>query len=144
MKRIATISVIAFASMLMLALSVIPHHHHNDGMPCFQTGRMEHDCGNQHAHHHNPASDNSPENSNCVVHTNFIAQQADSGGRFKSFSPAQADNHSFYPGLFFSVLADFTFSLSDEKPDYGEFIFTFSSFENHNPIGLRAPPYFFI
>jgi len=141
LKRIANISVVAFASILMLALSAIPHHHHNDGMPCFQTDQVEHDCGQQHADHHNPAPDTSTENSNCFVHANFIAQQADSGNRLKSFSPAQADDHPSYPGLFFSVLADFCISLPDEKTDYGELIFFVPDTERPNPIGLRAPPF---
>lgn len=147
MKRIANISVIAFASMFMLALSVIPHHHHNNGTPCFITDQREHDCDIQHADHQNTPpdnSDNSTENSNCVIHTSFIAQQTDSAGRLKSYSPGQVEDNQFYPGLFICILADLTFSFSDEKPDYGEFIFAFSSFENHNPIGLRAPPYSFI
>ena len=141
MKRIANISVIAFASILMLALSAIPHHHHNDGVPCFQTEQVEHDCDQQHADHHDPASDTSAENSNCVAHANFIAQQADSGNRFKSLSPAQADDHLFHPGLFFSVLADFTISFPDEKTDYGEIILFVPDSERPNPIGLRAPPF---
>lgn len=143
MKRIATISVIAFASMLMLALSVIPHHHHYDGTPCFITEQREHDCGIQHADHHSTPPDNSTENSNCVIRTIFIAQQTDSEDRLKSYSPGQVEDNQFYTGLFICILADLSFSLSDEKSDYGEFIFALSSFENHNPIGLRAPPYFF-
>lgn len=141
LKRIANISVVAFASILMLALSAIPHHHHQDGMPCFQTDQATHDCDHQHSRNHNPASDTGSENPNCVAHANFIAQQADSGSRLKSFSPAQADDHPFYTSLFFSVLADFTISLPDEKTDYGELILFVPDTERPDPIGLRAPPF---
>ncbi len=140
MKRIVNIFVIAFASMLMLALSAIPHHHHDDGVPCFQTDQAAHDSDHQHSHNHNPASDAGSENSNCVAHASFIAQQADSGGRFKSFPSVHAD-YSFHHDLFIYVLADLTIPLPDEKSDYGELPLIIPDTEKYSPTGLRAPPF---
>ncbi len=143
MKRVVSISVIAFASLLMLVLSVVPHHHHDDGMPCFQTEQVEQNCDKQHAHHHNSASDNASESSNCVVHANFVAQKTDFGVRIKSFPSNYSENSDFCNSLFVFVLSDLIVLLPDEKNDYGEYIFSVPSLEKHNPLGLRGPPYFF-
>ena len=69
----------------MLLLSAIPHHHHNGGLHCFKIDMVEHDCDEEHAQHHNPTTNHNSENSNCILHANFVLQESETNIHIKSF-----------------------------------------------------------
>lgn len=140
MKRIAYISVITFASILMLVLSAIPHHHHNGGLQCFNIALVEHDCDDQHAQHHNPATNSSSENSNCILHANFVLQQLDTNVRIKSFS-LNYDDYSDFNSLYaLSVFKYIDILLPNKRIDICEYVYYLISAYKTSPLGLRAPP----
>ena len=140
MKRIANISILSFASILMLLLSAIPHHHHQDGLHCFKIEQVEHDCDEQHAHHHNPASNSNSESSNCIIHANFIVKHLDTNIRIKSFTLNVDDNNEFNALYTPSVLKNLNILLTENKLDICEYVYILKSAFQTNPLGLRAPP----
>ena len=140
MKRIAYISVIIIASILMLVLSAIPHHHHNDGLQCFNIALIEHDCDDQHAQHHNPATGNNSENSNCILHDNFVLHQLDTNVRIKSFS-LNYDDYSDFNSLYaLSVFKYIDILLPNKRIDICEYVYYLISAYKTSSLGLRAPP----
>ena len=140
MKRIVYISVIIVTSILMLVLSAIPHHHHNDGLQCFNIALVEHDCDNQHAQHHNTATGNNSENSNCILHANFVIQQLETNVRIKSFS-LNYDDYSDFNSLYsLSVFKYIDILLPNIRIDICEYVYYLISSYKTSPLGLRAPP----
>ncbi|MDD2315493.1 MAG: DUF6769 family protein [Proteiniphilum sp.] len=140
MKRIYSISVIAFAILLMQVLTAIPHHHHHDGMICFLMEHMEHHCDQNQTADQRPAPDHTPGEAHCVVHAEFILPHAESVVRINPVTPHHGDEFSFCSDLFVAVLADLWMLAPDKKPDYGEYISPFLITEIRSPLGLRAPP----
>lgn len=140
MRRIAYISVISVTSILMLLLSAIPHHHHQDGLHCFKTEQVEHDCDEQHAHHHNPANNSGAESSNCILHANFTLQQLDTNVRIKSFSLNYDNDNEFNACYAISVLKDINILLPYKRIGVCEYVYYLISAYKTSPIGLRAPP----
>lgn len=124
----------------MLVLSAIPHHHHNGGLQCFKTDLVEHDCDDQHAQHHNPATDNSSENSNCILHANFVLQQLDTTVRIKLISLNYDVDNELNSLNALSVLEHINMLLSEKRLDTCEHSCYLKSIFKTNPLGLRAPP----
>lgn len=62
-RKIAAISFILIANLIMLAHAVIPHHHHNEAEICVDTSHYKghSECHNHsnEAHHHHSGSDHS-------------------------------------------------------------------------------------
>lgn len=124
----------------MLFLSAIPHHHHDGGLHCFKIALVEHDCDVQHEQHHNSATDNDSENTNCLLHANFVLHQLDTSVRIKSFSINYDDDNEFNPLYALSVLEHINMLLSEKRLYNIEHSFYLKSVSKTNPLGLRAPP----
>lgn len=140
LKRIAYISVISVTSILMLLLSAIPHHHHQEGLHCFKTEQVEHNCDEQHAHHHNPTKNNNSESSNCILHANFVLEQLDTNVRIKSFSINYYNDNEFNACYAISVLKHINILLPVKRIDICEYVYYLISAYKTSPFGLRAPP----
>ena len=140
MKRIAFISVISITSILMLLLSAIPHHHHNGGLHCFKIDMVEHDCDEEHAQHHNPTTNHNSENSNCILHANFILQESETNIHIKSFY-LNYDDYSDFNSLYsLSVFKYIDILLPNIRIDICEYVYYLISSYKTSPLGLRAPP----
>ena len=144
MKRNVHISVIAISTLLMLFLTAIPHHHHDHGLPCFQTEKTDLRCDQQHAGHHHATSDPSDENSNCILHANFITQHTNSGVRIKLYSTNNSSDNQFHPDLFANILTSLITISADGIPDYGDYFFSYFFFEKPFQLTLRGPPYLIV
>lgn len=124
----------------MLLLSAIPHHHHQDGLHCFKVEQVEHDCDKQHTHHHNPTTNSSSENSNCILHSNFILQQLDTNVRIKSFSLNYDNDNESNAYYAISVLEYINILSPNKRIDICEYTYYLISAYKTSPLGLRAPP----
>ena len=140
MKRIAFISVISITSILMLLLSAIPHHHHNGGFHCFKIDMVEHDCDDQHAQHHNPTTNHNSENSNCILHANFILQESETNIHIKSFYLNYNNENDFNGSYTLSAFRNINVLLTNKRIDISEYNYYLISTYIISPIGLRAPP----
>lgn len=138
LKKVASISVVAFTSILMLVVSVIPHHHHHNGKVHFINGK-------EHSHNHSceiPSDrhqNDQAENSNCFVHSSFVVYFTDPESNNKIAGPELTEHHLFFP-----VIPDFFLKISalvsSNKINYGEYVCHYKSPKICLSNGLRAPP----
>lgn len=142
MKRILSISCIAAAVLCLLALTVVPHHHHGSET-CFSMEVCEraHECECDHGHQHEGQAE---AHGSCVAESEFIAPQSDEDVKCGISS---CDNHNDHISLFpVCLLAADLLTAGEEDPalktDHGEWYALFyKSPESGRAHGLRAPPF---
>ena len=141
LKKIASISVVAFTSLLMLVVSVIPHHHHHNGRVHFINGKG-------HSHNHsceiplNRHQNDQTENSNCFIHSSFVVYFTDPDSNNKIAGPELTEQQPFLPVIPDFFLRTLSLVLLD-KTIYGEYICHYKSPKINLSNGLRAPPSLF-
>ena len=129
--------------ILMLVLSVLPHHHHCDGSIRFSVVEQCTECQQAPvtASHHHPETDN-----DCDLRQLFvISGRNDSDHQFclghtHDLQPADA----FVFTLFYYVYPDLSLLLSGHGSpvDYWPFVAALHGAESQGPAALRAPPAF--
>ena len=139
MKKKFSISLISLAALMMLALNIVPHHHH-DGAVCVITERCEEDntINDEHTGHSDRDMDHGKS---CVIESDFVITQTDET-RCKVSSCGHPDHVHFFPILY--IVADVLLSPAEtisSKPEYGEYISFYTSAETSRFHGLRAPPF---
>ncbi len=140
MKQIVHISSVVFASMMMLAVSFLPHHHHDNGMACFLTGQHEEKCSEQHTNH-NPVQNIPTEHSNCGVYPDFIVEEADQDIASKAFLTKHPYFGKFQIDLFVFFNSDLSIYSFNKLQFYGAVPFFASTLKRSAPPALRAPPF---
>jgi hypothetical protein len=118
----------ALATMVLLMLAVVPHHHHQ-GLWCnvAEMCSVDKDVNDEHTHHHD-------DSSSCVEHLNYVATK---------YSATQANvqllQYQFVAILSFCCDSLFTQSNNESSHLYGpQFVFT--GIDAHKSHSLRAPP----
>ncbi|MEG0796289.1 MAG: DUF6769 family protein [Odoribacter sp.] len=136
LKRIAAISILSFASIVMLAFAVFPHHHHQEYI-CFSTSHCEGEAGSgHHSHDDQPASGDT----GCVKHL-FQTEIS----RIQSIEHSCAEGHCHHYTLYLFPTTDIFEFLSNSvdckntslHPFYRERLHSASYFSD---LSGRAPP----
>lgn len=126
-QRNVTILFLLLVSMLMLAVEVAPHHHHN-GVPCLRTSETEQ--SDAPLHHEGKCK--------CDCFTAFYAAQTNGHTHHESYC-----NH--FPNI--TLLADLITSClflteSSTLSELPVYIENLHDVRISCPFGLRAPPVF--
>ncbi len=148
-KQVATAFMIVCVSILVLALAIVPHHHH-DGLPCFTIENLfnhnsdcdhHNNCDNDHSccGHHHHESDAEDDNECVLDQLEFIATIDQ-----KPVNICAVCQHSHDYYLLQAVLIGFTedFSLPDEFKENRQipYLVNYHSVFASRSLGLRAPP----
>jgi hypothetical protein len=141
-KQKISISFIAVSVIFLLALRVLPHHHHS-GQVCFvmETGEQDHTVNDEHTHHNGIPDEG--HGKTCVAETEYIAPSFKDEIKCKISSCKNYDhNHIYLFPVFFLVadLLNFDTGNSFFKTAYGEHISFYKSAKAIQFNGLRAPP----
>lgn len=142
MKKAVSISLIALSTLVLMAIAIVPHHHH-EGTACVVMEYCEQDnvVNDEHTHHGDVPENNSQS---CIAEADYIAPSFNSGVKCKvSNCDNHTDNHihAFLFPVYFLV-ADFIPSSEQlSSIEYGEFLSFYKSAEANQFNGLRAPPY---
>jgi hypothetical protein len=127
-KKNVSILFIALASFILLALAVVPHHHH-DGFPC---AAVEHrdlpgDC----------------EQGECVAESEYTAPKTIDETKCKIASCRNHDFNHLFPVFFLAAdFLSFTTEISISDNKCGEYILLLYKSSDANLFhGLRAPPF---
>lgn len=123
-KHHINIFFIALASILMLTISAIPHHHHHQ-IPCFNTELHYSDCNMENNH----------EGSDCFFHSVFNLGQ--------KINETRASDNEFYVEFILFIFDNLIGQTQETKIDFLEYPILLTSAQKSNPLGLRAPPHLF-
>ncbi|KGL56903.1 MULTISPECIES: DUF6769 family protein [Porphyromonas] len=138
MRKKLSIFFVGLASLVVLIIGIIPHHHHDRGMACLMAKHCHDDAlsGSEHTH----------SEPTCVAKTFYLSA---SELRIKSRSSLCDECHNphhihLYPILF--AVADLLLHPVDDHsadPEYGEYLVFYTPSEARPSHGLRAPPFIF-
>lgn len=126
-KRKGITFFVLFVSILMLAINVVPHHHHyHNGMPCFHSLEKEGDTS-----HSTPSQ---PHRCSCI--DSFYAAENQGHTHHESYC-----NH-FPAVVLFADLLTCCLFIPDRiiEPDFPIYIETLHDVHILCNFGLRAPP----
>jgi hypothetical protein len=129
MKKFVSISFIAIACSILLAIAVVPHHHH-DGLPCIV------------ATEHTDLPDGC-ERETCLAESEYIAPKTIDEIKCKIASCRNHDFGHLFPVLFLTAdFLSFTTEISTAGITCGEYILLLYKSSDASPShGLRAPPF---
>ena len=134
MKRIITVISIFVATLFWVAITVIPHHHHN-GVLIFVSEANHSDC------HHSPC--NNPDDNNCCNNNN--CEECPFSDEYNSFiKGSDDDNHSKakYNALDIYDIHNYKYSFNQEQSiDLYSYQSTIKTIYHTRNSGLRAPPF---
>ncbi len=133
MKKFISIAFISLSSLVLLALAIVPHHHHK-GLACMIMEICDEDnnINDEHTSHNNIPFD-SNQSETCVADSEYTTPQSNRENQCKVTSCT--DNLVFDAdaiGSFADAIGSFA--------DYGEYIVFYTSAEANHFNGLRAPP----
>ncbi|MDR0394051.1 MAG: hypothetical protein LBH77_02720 [Tannerella sp.] len=142
MKQKVSISFIAVSVIFLLALMILPHHHH-DGQACIVMEVCEQDrkVNDEHTHHTDIPDEGHA--GTCIGETVFITPSFKTEAKYKtSFFKDDYLNPNYLFPVYFLVadLLNFEAGNSLFKP-YGEPVSFYKSVEVAQCNGLRAPPF---
>ena len=138
LKRKFYISFIALVELTMLALTVVPHHHH-EGIACVIMNHCEEsipvdDEDSDHAEH-------DMNHDACVIEAAYIVPRINDEIKCKVSSCDNSDHIHFFPVLY--LVADFLphfWEPVNLSPEFREHIPLYISLKASRQHGLRAPP----
>jgi len=145
MQKIIAIFMMTFASLVLLAHAVVPHHHYNDNMACFvlpHESEHDHDGCNHNDADHQEKHD-ADHNNDCCLLNDVLAVIPDN---YKpedlkvDFSSTQIHAIQF---LSMIKLPDFDQEFLISFKDFRQrpyLDYSYQVFSTHG-FGLRAPPY---
>jgi hypothetical protein len=141
MKIKKSISFIALATLMLLVLDIVPHHHH-EGIACMIMEFCESDdaINDEHIHHHDNGA--IPHGTLCVAESDFIVPQTQHDLKCKASSCMHHNHNSLFPVLFaaFDYLSDDISAKVSAQWEYGEHICFYTFADASSIYGLRAPP----
>jgi hypothetical protein len=128
-KKFVSISFIAIASFILLAIAIVPHHHH-DGFPCIT------------ATEHTDLPD-SCERETCLAESEYIAPKTIDEIKCKIASCRNHDFNHLFPVIFLAAdFLSFTTGISTAGITCGEQVLLLYNSSDTSPShGLRAPPF---
>ena len=134
MKRVAGMIVMSLATLLIIVLPFIPHHHHED-VECIIMERCESDgtINDEHTAHHT-GDDGSDSHSTCVKNIRTLIVK----------SSIQKDLNNVFAVPLLCYLTDVLCmddSCRKDKPYNGDSS-SYKSISKERRLSLRAPPYF--
>ena len=141
MKRITGICILVLVNILLLAHTIIPHHHHQTQV-CLQNSHCQ-DDGIAHKHsNHEPQHEHDGKNNsdNCILKQAIVLPGNQVKQEFKNLN--NADYHSHFNDYQFILLnTDKAVIIAFFSLNTADFSFTtpFSDFVSSS-LGLRAPP----
>jgi hypothetical protein len=144
MKRKISISFIAVSVIFMLALIILPHHHH-DGMVCIVMEvceEQDNTINDEHTHHNDLPNEEPTET--CIAETEYIAPPSKDEAKSKISSCKNCNHNHIYLFPIYFFVADFLnldAGNSFFKTEYGGHISSCKSAEAIQLNGLRAPPF---
>lgn len=127
-KKSISTCFMALATMVLVMLAVVPHHHHQ-GLWCnvIEKCAVDKDVNDEHTHHHD-------DSSSCVEHLNYVATKYTA-----TQSSVQLSQYQFFAVLAFCANCSSIERSNDSTYIYGpEFVFT--GIDAHKSHSLRAPP----
>ena len=127
---------------MVLVSGILPHHHHGS-MTCVGIEECfveKHNCGCESEHH--SGSDTDHDEHSCVADAHFLAQKTTDNSNQKDCSCHNLNHLHFFPVHFIVNWLLSPFETEIEKPDYGEYLVTYTSVNVNHAHGLRAPPFF--
>ncbi len=141
MKKFISIAFISLSSLVLLALAIVPHHHHK-GLACMIMEICDEDnnINDEHTSHNNIPFD-SNQSETCVADSEYTTPQSNRENQCKVTSCT--DNHIIHLFPLFYLVADnlvFDADAIGSFADYGEYIVFYTSAEANHFNGLRAPP----
>jgi len=127
MRKKVAIGFLLLANIVLLAHTVLPHHHHSDGAVCFFVNSCNNDVSHDNENHHNRCE-------GCNLLNNvFINQQT--GQDHLKYEPAS------HPVLFFTPYNNIDLSQKISFSfEYIPFLTSLYSSAVLRTCGLRAPP----
>lgn len=138
-KRIAAISFILLANLVLLAHAVIPHHHH-EAEVCFVNSHCEsdHESDKDHDHHHDHEGSNDYDS--CLLKEIVTLPTNQQKPECNYFS--YIDQHSTFHGLFailseHLLIKDHSADFHLDRPPYIPALYSCIVCSHQ---GLRAPP----
>jgi hypothetical protein len=143
MKRAFSILFITISTIVLLAFTIIPHHHHK-GQVCFVMEFCEHDgvINVEHAHHHDIPEEHNTES--CVIESGLTVLYFENNTKCCISSHYDYCNDHIHLSPILFLIADLNnFDIDDPfaKIYYGDYIPLFyNSAEANHFHGLRAPP----
>lgn len=140
-KHIAKIFML-LASIVLLAHTIIPHHHHKEQV-CFETHCINDEMHNGQAHdhaEHNHQHDNKNTPNSCCV-SEFIPVSPNNTLRSDSFQNLGAKHLIDFHFSLFTSSTQISIPLTKTIAFDPGFVPHFS-FIIHSSLGLRAPPVF--
>lgn len=139
MKRIFSIYPLAIATLFLIVLSAIPHHHHKE-MMCAVMELCEQDGTYNDSHTDHGAEQDTHNESTCVSQADYI-------------SPSGVDRGNLHDGGMMNVhlpvlclLADILtiyFDAPIPETTYDGYVVSYTSVVLGESSGLRAPPHLF-
>lgn len=119
---------VAVAAVALLAVSFVPHHHHN-GFLCVAEKHFDGECDGCN-------DDHNEDRSNCVEDEAFLTSRSENNRMHLLPQPVQ-----FFIAVIIAYLADDT-AINDSQKDFGDLPpCLYKSAELGGTRPLRAPPY---
>lgn len=119
-------------SILMLAIPVMPHHHHANGKICMKDDVQENCC--QHHHDDNEAQHHhSCEDTGCIT-THFFQQIPSNNPRIE----LAEESHPIY--LIVADILSQALIANNDNPSFNDYRESLHSTQIMHAMGLRAPP----
>ena len=138
LKKKISISFVTIACLMLTAIYIIPHHHH-DGMFCLIMEQCEED---EHIHTHHNNDHQVPDNT-CIAKTYYIIPRTHNHVKCNDAFCSNLTHDNVFTLLFFveDCLLRLNADYSEIKPEYGEYIQYYNSATASQSHGLRAPPF---
>ena len=143
MKQKISISFIAVSVIFLLALIILPHHHH-EGLACIVMEVCEQDNKVNDEHTHHSDTPDEEHNETCIAETEYIVPLFKGESKCKISSCKNYNhNHIYLFPVYFLVADLLNFDTGNFffKTEYGEHISFYKSAEAVQFNGLRAPPF---
>ena len=137
-RKKLSIFFIGLASLVVLIIGIMPHHHHNKGMACLMA---------KHCHENAPADkEHTHSEPTCVAKTFFLSgAELRLKHRYSLCEECHDPHHIHVFPILFAV-ADLLLHPTDDlsaDPEYGEYLVFYTPSEARPSHGLRAPPFIF-
>ena len=138
MRKKLSIFFIGLASLVVLIIGIMPHHHHNKGMACLMA---------KHCHENAPADkEHTHSEPTCIAKTFFLSgAELRLKHRYSLCEECHDPHHIHVFPILFAV-ADLLLHPTDDlsaDPEYGEYLVFYTPSEARPSHGLRAPPFIF-